>query len=708
MIDGRVKEVIVDSRINKVLAMRTDSVAMLESLDAISEFYIVNTVEARRALRQDLELQNINLAKKFLVEFDQVKQRIESVEDYAVRLETSCKNLASKVAAADENMKFFMGKASELENRRNHLDEQSKEIASFLSRFQLSVDEVNVLNKAPIDNPASAKHFFEALQRLRTAYADCKAMVEKHSYSAGFELLDNLGQHQDAAYQRLFEWVKLQCDLLTESGNTEDIDVLLQTAIRFLRKLPTYYSQCQDLVIASRRSQLVQKFVLALTQGGPSTQAVRAIDLHAHDAIRYVGDMLAWMHQAVASEEEFLESVFGPAAVESPGAGGGARRAREHRSRNASAQDFSSSSSSNSEVSVGSALVGLSVQELLARCLQGLGRPLRVRIVQTLESRASLEVLYTLTDLLCFYEITFAKIIPIENSVHSAVKGCLKECRRLFLSQLNKQADALTQHSSSYPLDLTSTHSTRECCRQVQEILRVHDAALSPMPADPSDAGHVDAVLGSIIQPLLQACRLAGQSLQHGDMAIFMLNNVAAVQNELREAAKRAAASASSAGGGSRIVKEHAAAALTTRSPTATWLDLLDTEAETWVGVLVGEEVSRTLRRSDLDKLLELMEALPAGVVAASQAGLEAERVGGVLRAFYASLFSQVGPPAQLERLQDPELREVTRRRAADNISDAHAKVHQCVSSAAHGGYDPALGLLAHSVDEVRVLLGCS
>ena len=38
--DLRVKEVIVDSRINKVLAMRTDSVPMLEALDAISEFYV--------------------------------------------------------------------------------------------------------------------------------------------------------------------------------------------------------------------------------------------------------------------------------------------------------------------------------------------------------------------------------------------------------------------------------------------------------------------------------------------------------------------------------------------------------------------------------------------------------------------------------------------------------------------------------------------
>lgn len=37
----------------------------------------------------------------------------------------------------------------------------------------------------------------------------------------------------------------------------------------------------------------------------------RPIELHAHDSQRYVGDMLAWVHQATAGEREFLESLFG-------------------------------------------------------------------------------------------------------------------------------------------------------------------------------------------------------------------------------------------------------------------------------------------------------------------------------------------------------------------------------------------------------------
>ena len=52
---------------------------MLESLDAISGFYTDNTVDSRRALRHDLEAKNLQLARKFLGEFDLIKDRIEQV-----------------------------------------------------------------------------------------------------------------------------------------------------------------------------------------------------------------------------------------------------------------------------------------------------------------------------------------------------------------------------------------------------------------------------------------------------------------------------------------------------------------------------------------------------------------------------------------------------------------------------------------------------
>jgi len=633
--------VVVDSRISKVLELRTDSVAMLEALDAISEFYTSNTLEARRSLRQDLELQNITLAKKFLQEYSDVKERVSTIENISLNLKKSCNELTNRIITADENMKLFMSKATELETNRNNYMKQSEEISLFLNRFQLSPEEVDMLYRAPIDDNQGKNSFFGSLNRLQTAYNDCKQMVDQYSHSAGYELLDILGQHQNIAYQRLFDWLKIKCEVNAESSSAGDIDNTTQLAIKYLRSVPMFVAQCQDIVINSRRSQLVQRFVVALTQGGSGGRISRAMDLHAHESTRYVGDMLAWMHQAVASEEELLQVLFG--------------------------------STSGTDA--------LPIPELLARCLQGLGRPLRVRIMQTLESRIPLQTLYSLTDLLVFYETTFHKVVPVENSVHSAVKGCLLESRRLFTAALNKQSEMLTTSPASYPLDLSPSSVTKECTKQIQEIFRIYSSALSSALADPEDSCYVNTIIGMIIHPLLQSCRVAGQPLHKSDMSIFMLNNVISVRNELVEVGKRSSINS---------------------SPTKVWIDTLEQESATWLDILVQEEVSRTLHRSDLDKLLEFIELVPTGIVASEQPGLSPDRVSTVMRAFYASLFSTVTP--SYDKLLDPELRETIRRKTAEAISNGHARIHAIISNDSNN-YDKSM--LIHSVEEVKVLLGC-
>lgn len=45
-----------------------------------------------------------------------------------------------------------------------------------------------------------------------------------------------------------------------------------------------------------RHNALFRKFISALTRGGPGGLP-RPIEVHAHDPLRYVGDMLGWLHQ---------------------------------------------------------------------------------------------------------------------------------------------------------------------------------------------------------------------------------------------------------------------------------------------------------------------------------------------------------------------------------------------------------------------------
>mmetsp|Transcript_10088 Transcript_10088/g.15282 ORF Transcript_10088/g.15282 Transcript_10088/m.15282 type:complete len:682 (-) Transcript_10088:85-2130(-) len=676
---GLVRENVVDARIKKVLNTRTDSVTMLESLDAISSFFGKkgNNVEARRALRQDLELQNIQVAKKFLAEFDDVRNTVLSVDTNVRRIEQECQTMSENISRANENMKNFMQKASMLEERRNFYLKQSSDIESFLNRFQLSSEEIDEIHNSPISNSAT-NGFFNSLTRLRQAYNDCKLMIEQYQYNAGFELLDILGRHQSVGYQRLFEWVKMKSENISVDSSESD-DVVLQLAVCYLREIPSYFVQCQDLVVSSRRYLLVQRFVVAVTQGSEElsvgTTASRAIEVTGRDANHYVSDMLAWIHQVIASEEEFLRAVFFSS------------KAKQYTNNLLIAQDDHGKEANLENGTVKSDEL-LSLEELLARCVHGLGRPLRVRIMQTLENRVhTIEEVYAISDLLYFYSSTFKKILPVENSVQSCVGECLEECRTIFSRMLSKYSEnLLNSNVASFAVDTLATPSCKECGKIITEVLRVHNSSLSSlMFEDKNEVFNIEHVLGSIIHPLLQASRTCGNNMfqEKGDMALFMLNNVALV--------KRCLANSTGEGG-------------TCVGVTSTWIDTLTTEISTWMDVLVAEETQRILQRSDMDKISELMEVLPQDMIASEQPGLTPDRVSDSLRAFYSSLCS-TGTPL-LGNLHDSDLRDQAQNLTAIKISSSYAQVYDMIMQPKNK-YDAKL-LLTHSVSDVKVLLGLS
>ena len=81
-------------------------------------------------------------------------------------------------------------------------------------------------------------------------------------------------------------------------------------SIFFFSLLTSICSEALTFLSETRQATILSSFITALTRGGPSGYP-RPIELHAHDPLRYVGDMLAWVHQSIAAEREFLESLFG-------------------------------------------------------------------------------------------------------------------------------------------------------------------------------------------------------------------------------------------------------------------------------------------------------------------------------------------------------------------------------------------------------------
>jgi hypothetical protein len=135
----------------------------------------------------------------------------------------------------------------------------------------------------------------------------------------------------------------------------------------------------------------------ALTRGGPSGLP-RPIELHAHDPLRYVGDMLAWVHQAIAAEREFLESLFS--------VGGDGRMV-------GSARAIPEVNKSDEEEWIAD-MMDASVSKL---CV-----PLKVRIQQTVRSQQSCIVSYKIANLLQFYLVTMIKTIGATSLLSKTIQ----------------------------------------------------------------------------------------------------------------------------------------------------------------------------------------------------------------------------------------------------------------------------------------------
>ena len=100
--------------------------------------------------------------------------------------------------------------------------------------------------------------------------------------------------------------------------------------------------------------------------------------------MRYVGDMLAWIHQTIAAEREFLESLF---------------NVKSDMRMVGSVRKFGKSEEEEW------------IQELMDAAISKVSVPLKVRVQQTIRSQESSIVSFKIANLVQFYMLTMQRTI---------------------------------------------------------------------------------------------------------------------------------------------------------------------------------------------------------------------------------------------------------------------------------------------------------
>eukprot|EP00927_Polykrikos_kofoidii_P048851 TRINITY_DN43033_c0_g1_i1.p1 TRINITY_DN43033_c0_g1~~TRINITY_DN43033_c0_g1_i1.p1 ORF type:complete len:694 (-),score=154.48 TRINITY_DN43033_c0_g1_i1:56-2137(-) len=643
-------------KIQNATALRIDSQASQDALRCLSGFFDDNTVHTRRNLRSTIEGQNLLLHQEFVKSFSAVEAQVEALDRLVQSLDSASSRAAAELRRGRSETQGILEKAGALRNEAKVIEQKQEVLNKFLGKFRLSEKDAQMMKSGdrPID-----EDFFQAFGKLEEVRANARQMLNAcGQQTSGVDILHETSEMMEASYERLFVWVQQQCrgpqasslakQSPSEFGETSS-GAVLKKALSLLSERPVYFNHCIRDLSRVRRQALVQRFFDALSSRGDGVTGTRPLEIQAGDPERYIGDMLAWIHQNTATEKDAVSVLMGRDPKNPKAATGGG----------ASAPEVESSD-------LGLTLV--SFEDIMDLVLEGLVAPFSNRVKQALESQISIVVVYKVAQVFSLFAKTLEELLGRRDACLVVMCRELNEkTHQSFLEMWEASAQKLRQGVVGiYVSDLGAPPFVTEAVNTLTEVLNIYESAL--VPEEDREADFLP-ILCAGFDPLLNHCKQVAAVMDAADGQVFLLNCVSAMQAPVRQ---------------------HKFTAVRVEMYTAIIADLIQH--------LVDGQASAVLAKLGLAERLRALRERAPGTPISAVPELHPVSLEATLRSFYNSLFTLGGALALpiLERVSNRTLRSEARSGVAKLISAAYEELYDGIKE---------LGVATHTPEQVRTLL---
>ncbi|KAG7088505.1 hypothetical protein E1B28_012492 [Marasmius oreades] len=524
-------------RLYKVLGTNFDDQATREALQTLSELYATNgsstegaaagedgrsrgesslgkpspvyvestpgetAARARKHLKRDMEKQLAEGSHQFLEVFKELDSRLATLQNHVAFMHKCCDEAEKQLQSTNEASKALLEKAGSLREERQGVQTKQSIISLFLSRFTLTEEEIQAVTSR--DVPVG-KEFFAAMDKTEQIREDCRVLMtgEDGPTKAGLDIIASTSSYLEQGYERIFRWCSYEFVQVGRDAQLE-ISPTMREAVTRLRKRPELLTEALSSLSQTRQSALQSHFLTALTRGGPSGLP-RPIELHAHDPMRYVGDMLAWVHQSIAAEREFLESLFG---VKSDGRMVGS--ARIFREKNSEEEEW--------------------MKELMDLAVKRLCVPLQGRIQQTIRSQESSIVLYKIANLLQFYVVTMKNTIGPDAVLCKVLTETTDLAYQTFFDSIEAQCRALLRIGlDNEDPSVTPPIPILDHTQILREVMSVYQSSLLGDEDTEEQVAGFKKALDIMVDPAIEMCINAAEQKKvikpRWDIQVFVLN----------------------------------------------------------------------------------------------------------------------------------------------------------------------------------------
>lgn len=527
----------------------------------------------------------------------------------------------------------------------------------FLNRFQLSSDQRDCLNECNLPNNLS--DFLRALKRCEEIYQDCSRMLNEDGslHSACIPILEDISSIRETGLKRLYSYTQQVCQSLnTEKSLLPENINNLRLSLYYLSLRPIFLEHCKESIVHSRRGDLSRKFIIALTRGSPNS-GYKPIELNAHDPIRYIGDMFAWIHQSVASEKELISNLWSliiPNTSDS-----------DNNNNETTTSDSSANNNSNGE----NEKEKNEEKDILGAIIGGLSKTFHIRVEQILMNTFNTISAYKIYQVLIFYRGTLYPLLPTEGLI-STIDTLIQSAESKLEECVSSNVLQITSGPAPYPVDLAPLHSVTDLVGQITQLLNLYEQSSINDPSSFS----IKKILDIVVNPIKELFERASQGLDSLDKYVFIVNSLDSLSNSL-----------------------------SVYECTSEYVQDLRSELEDYMDRLVSDQTAVLIKECGLDHVLLGLQTKSADTpLSATQHG-KYEEVYTSIKQLTSMLFSPLLPQFDL---LTAKLRNQGRNQVFQNICKIYEKLYNAVHDPANQ-YDDPDSIFLHTPDQVRALLDC-
>lgn len=619
----------LSQKLHKVTSLKTDTSDFLVAVDVISDVHTTNTIETRRNLRGEIEQKSLIIIKKFVDEMSLMNECLEAVGADLDRMGRSCEEMESRFSQAKASSLTLIERTSQIKNQCDVLTTQERIAKSFLSHFQLSESQIYHLRKEIIDDD-----FFLSLEKVQRIYIDCKPLLRTEHQQAGIEIMDSMSTLQESAYERLYRWVLNECKKF--ESDSPEISQLLQRGVKTLRHRTAFFKHCIQAMIDTRRTAVLKSFLQAQSRGNRIGDASAPLD-----PVRIVSDLLAWIHQAAATEHDFAILLLDARKPSRAGQSGALQRKEE--------EEESKDKVDREQV-----------YEILDSIFEGVVRSFSVRVEAILSTpHISAAVIYRLSSLLGFYTSTIGGIIGIKASLCLELQRQHQLCLSYFFTSLRAVSDHVLRFPPSCPASLMAPSLVHEIMKQLDDVMQIYDGSLIPPQERATDFA---PVLQALIEPLLHSIALSATGLDPIDMAAYHVNCLSVILTSLQR-----------------------------YDFTQSRVEMISAQIEAHLQTLVQEIAGQVLGKTALAAAIYTIQTHNKSTGPLSSVpGMDSASLTAAVAEFYKSL-GRVAALSRCDKIADVNLSKATRRSIGELIVDGYRQVFDAVRDPVNNYASPSL-----------------